>query len=421
MIRSASRLAIGAAIVLASCGQKAPDAGAKPAGPPPATLSGKVREEDLLTVTLTPEAEARLGVVTDRVKRAKVERSAVYAAEVVVKDGRSASVFAPFTGVIGKPERGEAPAAGAQVKRGDVLFRIDPIIAPERSVLTAAERETVTQARTVLFLAKADATSAAEQAAIDVKAARVALDRAIRLAADEAGSARAVDDAKAVLDRAEAALRAAKLRQDALEKNAPASSPTEAPGREITAPQNGMVRDLRVTPGQVVPASAVLCNVVGLDVVWIRVPVPVGEAALLSTDQPARIGPLGRQSPSDQRTASPVDAPPSADPVANTVDRWFETANAAFELRPGERVSAAIPSKAMKEALVIPASAILYDVHGATWVYKSAGPHAFSHRRVVVREISGGSAVIDRGLDEGDLVVVTAAAELFGTQFGAGK
>ena len=73
------------------------------------------------------------------------------------------------------------------------------------------------------------------------------------------------------------------------------------------------------------------------------------------------------------------------------------------------------------EYLVIPASAVLYDIHGGTWVYIQASPHVFSRRRVEVSHMSGEMAVLARGLNQGDRVVTAGAAEIYGTEFGVGK
>src|SRR5262245_59391423 len=50
---------------------------------PPAAVSRKVSESDLITVKLTPEAETRLGIRTDSVKREKVSRFREYAGDIL--------------------------------------------------------------------------------------------------------------------------------------------------------------------------------------------------------------------------------------------------------------------------------------------------------------------------------------------------
>jgi multidrug efflux pump subunit AcrA (membrane-fusion protein) len=74
----------------------------------------------------------------------------------------------------------------------------------------------------------------------------------------------------------------------------------------------------------------------------------------------------------------------------------------------------------MEKGLVVPDKAVLYDIHGATWVYEDLGGNAYARRRIEVARHVGERAVVSRGLSEGMKVVTSGAAELFGTEFGAG-
>jgi multidrug efflux pump subunit AcrA (membrane-fusion protein) len=63
---------------------------------------------------------------------------------------------------------------------------------------------------------------------------------------------------------------------------------------------------------------------------------------------------------------------------------------------------------------------VLYDIHGDAWVYEDLGERAYTRRRVQVARYAGDRAIVTRGLTEGSAVVTDGAAELFGTEFGAG-
>ena len=73
-----------------------------------------------------------------------------------------------------------------------------------------------------------------------------------------------------------------------------------------------------------------------------------------------------------------------------------------------------------EKGLVVPVAAVLYDIHGDTWVYEDLGGNAYARRRIEVARHAGEYAVVTRGIGEGALVVTAGAAELFGTEFGAG-
>jgi multidrug efflux pump subunit AcrA (membrane-fusion protein) len=70
---------------------------------------------------------------------------------------------------------------------------------------------------------------------------------------------------------------------------------------------------------------------------------------------------------------------------------------------------------------MVPAAAILYDVQGGAWVYVNESGHVYRRQRVELIETQGSSAYLARGLTPGTSVVTAGAAELFGTEFGAGK
>lgn len=80
---------------------------------------------------------------------------------------------------------------------------------------------------------------------------------------------------------------------------------------------------------------------------------------------------------------------------------------------------------AAKEAstprLVVPYSAVLYDVNGKTWVYSSPAPLTFVRQPITVEFIDGDRVVLVDGPPEGSVVVTVGAAELYGSDTGVGK
>jgi multidrug efflux pump subunit AcrA (membrane-fusion protein) len=100
---------------------------------------------------------------------------------------------------------------------------------------------------------------------------------------------------------------------------------------------------------------------------------------------------------------------------------FYEINNSSGDFRPGQKVSVTLPYKGVQAALVIPYAAILYDIHGGTWVYEHTAPRAFVRRRVELQRVDGNMAVLQRGPKAGTKVVTAGAAEIFGTEFGGGK
>jgi membrane fusion protein, heavy metal efflux system len=104
-----------------------------------------------------------------------------------------------------------------------------------------------------------------------------------------------------------------------------------------------------------------------------------------------------------------------------TVDLFYELPNPDGRFRPGERVEVVLPLAGETQSLVVPRAAILRDIHGVAWVYTNSAEHTFERHRVEVHFTTKELSILSRGPAAGTLVVVDGAAELFGTEFGAGK
>ncbi len=231
----------------------------------------------------------------------------------------------------------------------------------------------------------ADARIAAEarerQAVARTEGARVALERAERMLMDESGSQRAVEEARTALAVAEADHGAATAQIELLRR----STRNAVPGK-----------------------------------VWVRTAVFGSDLAGLNVTGSARVGALGEADPARYRTATPVRAPHSADPVAGTTDLYFELASDAGALLPGQRVSVLVPLTGAADTLTVPWAAVVHDINGGAWVYERVGERTYSRRPIQVRFVNDGIAALQSGPAVGALVVTAGAAELFGTEFGVG-
>jgi membrane fusion protein, heavy metal efflux system len=406
-----------AAVVCAGCHRPAPT----PAKPPsPAKVSHTAKEGDLNTIELTPEAEQRLGIKTAVVERRAMRRRRTYGGEVVLPTGASITVSAPTGGTLEAASQGSVPEAGTYVDRNQPVFLLLPLLSAERAVLTPAERISVAQARLQLSQAQVDADGQLEQSQAQVDAARINLKRADRLFKEQVGTAAVVDNAKAQFELAEKSLVAAQQRTALLEKIELDAEPGDAVPIPIISPRDGYVRLQHATVGEIVPAGAPLFEVMDFDPIWIKTPIYAGELSSIAEKEPARITRLGESQTATALAAEPVQAPPSADPQAATVDLYYQLPNADGRLRPGQRLNVTLALHDERENLVAPWSAVVNDIYGGAWVYVQAAPQTFVRRRVQVPFVIDNLAVIEGGPAEGTQVVVEGVAELFGTEFGAG-
>lgn len=417
---NAGRSLIGllAAVILPYAGCQKP--AAKVAKPePPAKVAHTAKESDLNTIDLTPEAEERLGIRTVAVERKAVRRRRTYGGEVVLPTGASITVAAPTGGTLQSVSEGSVPDFGTHVERNQPVFLLMPLLSPERGVLTPAERIAVAQARLQLSQAQVTANGQLEQATSQVDLAEINLTRAQRLFNEKAGTAANVDNAKGQLDQAQKALAAAKQSCELLEKIRLDTEAGDAEPIPIVSPRDGYVRLQHATIGEIVPAGAPLFEVMDFDPIWIKVPIYVGELPMIAKQEPARVAGLGDLDPADARMAEPVQAPPSADAQAATVDLYYELPNSNGQLRPGQRMNVMLALRDQESSLVIPWSAVVIDSSGGTWAYVNTKPHQFVRYRVELAFVIDDLAVIKRGVDDGMQVVSEGVAELFGTEFGA--
>lgn len=379
---------------LSGCGPRPPAVAAKSEAP--AKVAGPVlKEGELASVVLTAEAEARLGIRVVPVTSGGGPLVRRYAGEVVLPPGRSLTLSAPVAGTLLKTP--PLPTPGTIVKQDQVLFEITPLLPLPRDLRVTAEADV-------------------EQAQTRLDTARLRLARADKMLQDEVGTVRAQEDARNEFNLAKSALEAAQARLNQIRRAPLEGDATLA----VKSPRDGMVRQVLAGPGQAVNGGAALCEIADLRTLWLRVPIYAGEAGMFSASQPVRIetlsgGPIG--------TARPVEAPPTGDPVAATVDFYYETPATGHNWKPGERVTVAMAGRGSMAGTwrSVPYSAVVYDIHGGTWVYEQAPSHRYLRHRVQVHHTVAGTAFFAAGPGAGTPLVVDGAAELWGVEFGAGK
>jgi RND family efflux transporter MFP subunit len=325
---------------------------------------------------------------------------------IEVVPGGQITVASPFNGVLNAPKGTGVPRPGHPVKQGQTIFTLVPILTPEAIVQMAP----------LQIQAEGQVKTFTEQ----LNANKLALDRAKSLREQHLGGRAQVEDAQAQYDVAEAQLRAAERNREILAQVNAANGQFNA--QDITSPTDGVIQSLLALPDQKVQAAAPLFVVQVLDPVWVRVPVYVGELARLASDRDAEIRGVADPPSAPARRAKPISAPPSGDPLAVTVNIYYQVENKDGLLRPGQRVGATLPLQGGDETLTVPAGSLERDIHGNTWVYVKSGEHAYSRRLVMVERIVGDLATLATGkVKPGDKVVTVGAAELFGAEFGGFK
>ncbi len=306
-------------LLLSGCGSSAPKAST-----PPAKVANPVKEADLTTVTLTPEAEKRLGIETAVLELRDLGARRQTAGDVVAPPGRIVPLTAATAGRVEWPAQGAA-AAGPRVRR--VRARAPPDAA--RHAARATLRVTYeADAKAAARAARRRETAARPGAAAPARPRRQSARRRARRAGVRAGQGGISTPRNERLARL---------------ADRPLDGDVAMP---VTAPFDGILSQVHVGGGQVVPAGAALIEVADLRTMWVRVPVYAGELSALGEIRRSR-STTSRPSPAAAGVvARRVTGPPAADPQAASADLYFEFDNRASAFRPGQKVGVSLPSGA---------------------------------------------------------------------------
>ncbi len=366
----------------------------------PAKVRNGIKESELTTVILSPKAEKRLGIEITTAEYRNIHDTLKIGGEIISPPGHEARIAAPMAGTVSGINSDELPSAGTKVKRGQAILSI-LLLTPEKDLAGAREAVEVKQ--------------------IQLEVAQAQADRAKQLLQDKATSEKLYLQAQAGLAAARASLKAAEARLNLLDGKGISSATEGLSTFVLKSPVDGVLQRIYVAPGQAVSASTLLFEVASQDPVWIRVPVYVGDMVKINLQKDAIIHPLGINNDKTVYHAKPVDGPPLSDANSVSSDLFFEISNHDGLFRTGQKVSVSLTKLGSGNRIVIPRSAIMYDIHGGSWAYLKTDKHTYSRRRVDVSSVIDGYAVVTRGIIKDDEIVITAAAELFGTEFGGGK
>ena len=364
---------------------------------PPATIQNPVAENQLTSLTLTPQAIERLGIKTSIVEAREIENRRSYPGEAVIPEGNSFTVSSPFAGQIELADKNIK--IGREIPENTGLFRLIPFDRElrGRDLIADAERDIM----------------ASE---VRIKAARQKVERARQLLDERAGSEKVLQEAEAELEIAEADNKTAASQLEFLKSNR-----MESPeGLLISSPVAGMLFRQFVGNKQHVAASTPLAEIIKLDPIWIRVPVYAGETDSIDQKASAEINNLS-QNQAWTLSAAPVAAPPSANADSATVDLYFQVSNPQRLLKPGMKVAATLHLQGSGQKISIPRSAIVQDAYGGAWVYREQGAGVFTRQRIDIISVDDDFAVLNRGLESGIRIVTVGAMELFGEEFGGKK
>jgi multidrug efflux pump subunit AcrA (membrane-fusion protein) len=195
---------------------------------------------------------------------------------------------------------------------------------------------------------------------------------------------------------------------------------------DIKAPSNSTLLKMLVSQGQVVEKGQPLFQVANLEEIWVRVTVNESDLSNVDRDQPAYILSLEAddEEDSDQEglEANALDDIEDDDPDEERVAIYYTIYGAEQSLSLGKRVLVELPLTGNSVThLVVPYSAVIYDLEGNTWVYINPEPLVFIRQAVTIDYIHDDMAVLLEGPPAGTMVATVGVAELYGADTGVGK
>src|SRR5262249_48516729 len=206
---------------------------------------------------------------------------------------------------------------------------------------------------------------------------------------ESAGSQTQIEGARAQLEAAQGQFRSAEA---------------QASYAEVHSPATGIVADRPLYPGDTAAAGTPLMVIVDISRLVARVNVPVNEAPAVKVGQSATVTVA---SGGQEYAGRVVIVRPAADPSAATIQVWIELPNPNAQLKPGATAHAAIVTETIKNALIVPAAAILPGENGGTAVLVVT-PDSVAHRRNVQIGVRQGdkAQILNGVLPREDVVIV---------------
>jgi cobalt-zinc-cadmium efflux system membrane fusion protein len=352
------------------------------------------------SIHLTPEQVQAIGLKTTEVFEQEAPATLTAVGRVKARAGGEAQVFSPFTGrLIADPAK--LPRVGSPVRKGAVIAQVEQL-------LTTAEQAQISASAAQFAGAAAQQQAAINQAQQEVAFRQTELERARQLYEGGAIPLKQLQTAEFNLKLAETQLEGARRIKaqseaaQAQQRNAPRRAP-------ILAPISGTVVAADITAGQQTDVAKSLLTIVDLSSVWVEVPIHEND---LPAARPARRAEITTPAnPGRSYTGQLVTIGDQVDPVNRTVTVIFSVNNADGGLKLEMTAEARIRTQARARALLIPASAVLYE-EGQRFVYVEREPGVFQRRPITISKQQDNHIIGASGLQIGEKVVSVGAQSL---------
>jgi HlyD family secretion protein len=178
---------------------------------------------------------------------------------------------------------------------------------------------------------------------------------------------------------------------------------------EVRSPLTGVVADRPLFPGDLASTGQPLFTVMDIGRIVARANVPQAQATAIKVGNPASI----------KLTDGSMEVPgkvtvvsPATDPASTTVQVWIEANNPGEQLKPGATAHVTIDVATIKDAAVVPGTAIVSGEEGGTAVMTVSASNTAHLKKVEVGVREGDKVQILSGVSPGDQVITVGAVGL---------
>jgi len=172
---------------------------------------------------------------------------------------------------------------------------------------------------------------------------------------------------------------------------------------EIRSPIDGVVTDRPLYAGDLATANQPILTVMNLSRLIAKSHIPQSEAARLKVGNPAELKVTGLDEPVKGRITL---VSPALDAGSTTIEVWVESTKPNPALKPGMTVEVSMTGKTVKDAVIVPASAVFKNAEGGTDYVVLAGSDQKAHWKTVqVGVRNKEDAQILTGINPGDPII----------------
>jgi cobalt-zinc-cadmium efflux system membrane fusion protein len=372
--------------------------------------------EEVSGISFLKEQGWKVPVIVERAKRRPLVERVRLPGAVEALPSRQAFVTPPVAGTLQPPLDGAIPKPGDHVDAGQVVALLVPPLAGPDLLAFLSGRQQLEALRVQLATQEAEARARAERGTAVLEQARRAHARVRDLAAENARSARELEEAEsaervAAAEQA-AATRLAELLAETRANLAGAGGDADLskglPAVLLRAPITGFVSSVNASRGEHVTPERALLRIVDTSVVVVEARLPEASVRRLGKGRSAFAEALDAQGELAPLTGEGVGrflyVGHEVDESTRTVPLVWEVQNLKGTLRPGQTLDIHVETSRTESAVVVPSSALVAE--DARWVvFVEAAGETYQRRDVTLGIRSGDWVEVRSGVAEGEWVV----------------